>query len=65
LPSPWNRPRCTVTVRISSNGWVLAEYISEQTGGGSGQTEYDWSMFSLVFLPNNNPVVGAAEANHN
>jgi len=64
LPSPRNRPRCTVTVGISSTGAVLAEYVTKHPDGGSGQTEYDWLMFILILLPNTNPDFGAAAASH-
>jgi len=65
LPSRRNRPRCTVTVGISSTGGVLAEYVTEHPDGGSRQTEYDWLIFILILLPNTNPAYGAAAANHN
>jgi len=65
LPSPRNRPRRTVTVGISSSSGVLAEYVTEYPDGGSGQTEYDWLMLILSFLPNTNAAIGAAAANSN
>jgi len=54
-----------MTVGISPTGGVLAEYIAEHADGGNGQTEFDWLMFILILLPNTNPEIGPAAANHN
>jgi len=54
-----------VLLGISPTVRVLAEYITEHADGGSGQTDFDWMMFILTFLPNTNPALGPAAAKHN